>query len=36
MNPRKLEYGIGMLSAGIPDACKGHEDTDAPTFWLLA
>ena len=33
MNPRKLEHGCRMVSAGIPS--QGHEDDDSPLFWLL-
>ena len=35
-NPRKLEHGFRMISAGIPSALPSvHEDNDVPTFWLL-
>ena len=35
LNPRKLERGFRMNSAGIPRLPEGHEENDAPTFWLL-
>ena len=36
MNPRKLEHGFRMISAGAPSALpSGHEDNDVPTFWLV-
>ena len=35
MNPRTLEHGFRMTSAGIPYTLPyGHEDNDAPTFGL--
>ena len=36
MNPRKLECGFRVMSAGIPYTLpEGHEDNDVETFWLL-
>ena len=36
MNPKKLERGFRMISAGIPKTLPyGQEENDVPTFWLL-
>ena len=36
MNPRKLEHGFRMISAGIHSAFRqGYEDSDVPIFWRL-
>ena len=36
VNPRKLEHGFRMISAGIPYTLpQGQEENDVPTFWLL-
>ena len=33
LNPRKLEHGLGMIHAGIPDTLlQGREANDVPTF----
>ena len=36
VNPRKLEHGFRMISAGIPYTLPlGQEENDVPSFWLL-
>ena len=36
VNPRKLEHGFKMTSAGIPYVLpEGHADIDVPTLWLF-
>ena len=36
VNPRKLEHGFRMMSAGIPYTLPlGQEENDVPSFWLL-
>ena len=36
VNPRMLEHGFRMISAGIPYTLReGQKENEVPTFWLL-